>query len=76
MKERATETTLTVVSGGSSTASTNMARDLGAVLNAGDLRVLTVIGYGGFHNVSDVLHLAGVDVGFVHEDVLSALAGC
>jgi len=73
MKERATETTLTVVSGGISTTSAKMARDLGAVLNDDDLRILTVVGYGGFHNVSDVLHLAGVDAGFVHEDVLAAL---
>lgn len=73
MLDRTKETTVTVVAGSLASSSAKMAHDLGAVLNDGNLRVLPILGYGGFHSVSDVLHLSGVDVGLVHEDALEAL---
>jgi uncharacterized protein len=51
-----------------------LAYDMSAVLDDGnELRVLPVIGKGGYQNVMDVLHLRGVDLGITQANIMSYL---
>lgn len=42
-----------------------------SVLDDGTLRVLTVLGKGSLQNLSDILYLSGIDIGFVQADALT-----
>lgn len=42
-----------------------------SILDDGTLRVLTVLGNGSLQNLSDILYLNGIDVGFVQADALT-----
>jgi uncharacterized protein len=60
--EKLNQNTVTVISGNPNGAYLYLAYDMSAVLDDGnELRVLPVIGKGGYQNVLDVLHLRGVD---------------
>ena len=64
--------TIMFVSGDIDYTTTQLANELAIVLDAPEtLRVLPVLSGGGEKNVSDLLYLKGVDVGFVRYDVLS-----
>ncbi len=41
------------------------------ILDDGTLRVLTILGKGSLQNLSDILYLRGVDIGFVQADALT-----
>ena len=70
--ERANSGTVGIVSGGVEGTYVRIAADLAAVLDDGDtLRVLPVIGKGSVQNLSDILHLKGIDIGIVQSDVLA-----
>lgn len=42
-----------------------------SILDDGTLRVLTVLGKGSLQNLSDILYLSGIDIGFVQADALT-----
>ncbi len=48
-----------------------VATDLTSVLNSDTLRVIPIVGKGSLQNLGDLLHLPGVDLGFVASDVLA-----
>src|SRR6185295_17753012 len=63
MREELNQNTVTVISGNPNGAYLYLANDMSAVLDDGNaLRVLPVIGKGGYQNMMDVLHLRGVDL--------------
>jgi uncharacterized protein len=73
-RDRLNQNTVTVVSGNPNGTYLYLAYDLSAVLDDGeDLRVLPVIGRGGYQNMMDVLHLKGVDLGITQSNILSYL---
>ena len=64
--------TVRVVAGDMGETSSYFAADLAQVLNEPDkLRVLPVLSGGGVQNITDLLYLKGVDIGFVRSDVLN-----
>ncbi len=66
--------TVTVISGNPNGTYLFLAYDMSAVLDDGDeLRVLPVVGKGGYGNARDVLHLKGIDLGLSRTDILSHL---
>jgi TRAP transporter TAXI family solute receptor len=72
--ERVNQNTLTVVSGNPNGTYLYLAYDMSAVLDDGDqLRVLPVIGKGGYQNVIDVLHLKGIDVCITQSNIMTYL---
>jgi TRAP transporter TAXI family solute receptor len=74
LNERLNQNTVTVVSGNINGTYLFLAYDLSAVLDDGDnLRILPVIGKGGFQNVKDVLHLRGVDLGLTQSNIMRYL---
>ena len=72
--EKLNQNTVTVVSGNPNGTYLYLAYDMSAVLDDGnELRVLPVIGKGGYQNVMDVLHLRGVDLGITQANIMSYL---
>jgi TRAP transporter TAXI family solute receptor len=73
-RDKLNQNTVTVVSGNPNGTYLYLAYDLSAVLDDGDeLRVLPVVGRGGYQNLMDVLHLKGVDLGITQSNILSYL---
>jgi TRAP transporter TAXI family solute receptor len=74
LTERLNQNTVTVVSGNPNGTYLYLAYDLSAVLDDGnELRVLPVIGKGGYQNILDVLHLRGVDLGIAQANIMTYL---
>jgi uncharacterized protein len=72
--ERLNQNTVTVISGNPNGTYMFLAYDLSAALDSGDdLRVLPVIGKGGYQNVKDILHLRGIDLGITQSNILAYL---
>lgn len=73
-RETLNQNTVTVVSGNPNGTYLFFAYDMSAVLDDGDkLRVLPIIGKGGYQNVKDILHLRGVDLGITQSNIMSYL---
>jgi uncharacterized protein len=73
-RDKLNQNTVTVVSGNPNGTYLYLAYDLSAVLDDGDdLRVLPVVGKGGYQNMMDVLHLKGVDLGITQSNIMSYL---
>ncbi|HWE17562.1 MAG TPA: TAXI family TRAP transporter solute-binding subunit [Hyphomicrobiaceae bacterium] len=73
-RDKLNQNTVTVVSGNPNGTYLYLAYDLSAVLDDGDeLRVLPIVGRGGYQNMMDVLHLKGVDLGITQSNILSYL---
>jgi uncharacterized protein len=69
--EQANSNTITLVSGTVNGSYLTLASDIAFALDEKDkLRVLPIIGRGGYENIYDVLLLKGVDVGLVRSDAL------
>ena len=74
LTEMLNQNTVTIISGNPNGAYLYLAYDMSAVLDDGnELRVLPVIGKGGYQNVMDVLHLRGVDLGITQSNIMSYL---
>jgi TRAP transporter TAXI family solute receptor len=74
LTDKLNQNTVTVVSGNPNGTYLYLAYDMSAVLDDGnELRVLPVIGKGGYQNVMDVLHLRGVDLGITQANIMSYL---
>lgn len=74
LTEKLNQNTITVISGNTNGTYLYLAYDLSAVLDDGDdLRVLPIIGKGGYQNVIDVLHLRGIDLGITQSNIMSYL---
>jgi TRAP transporter TAXI family solute receptor len=74
LREELNENTVTVISGNPNGTYLYLAYDMSAVLDDGNkLRVLPVIGKGGYQNMMDVLHLRGVDLGITQSNIMSYL---
>lgn len=74
LTELLNQNTVTVVSGNPNGTYLYLAYDMSAVLDDGnDLRVLPVIGKGGYQNMLDVLHLKGVDLGITQANIMTYL---
>ena len=72
--DKANQNTTTVISGNPNGTYLFLAYDMSAVLDDGDaLRVLPVIGKGGFQNVRDVLLLRGIDVCITQSNIMRYL---
>lgn len=72
--EKLNQNTVTVISGNPNGTYLYLAYDLSAVLDAGtELRVLPIIGKGGYQNMMDVLHLKGIDLGITQANIMSYL---
>jgi TRAP transporter TAXI family solute receptor len=72
--QKLNQNTVTVISGNPNGTYLYLAYDMSAVLDDGnELRVLPVIGKGGYQNVMDVLHLKGVDLGITQANIMSYL---
>lgn len=66
--------TVTVMSGNPNGTYLYLAYDLSAVLDDGnELRVLPVIGKGGYQNVIDLLHLRGTDLAITQSNIMTYL---
>jgi TRAP transporter TAXI family solute receptor len=74
LTDQLNQNTVTVISGNPNGTYLYLAYDMSAVLdNGNELRVLPVIGKGGYQNMLDVLHLKGVDLGIAQVNIISAL---
>lgn len=74
LTDKLNQNTITVVSGNPNGAYLYLAYDMSAVLDDGqELRVLPIIGKGGYQNVIDVLHLRGVDLCITQSNIMSHL---
>jgi TRAP transporter TAXI family solute receptor len=74
LTDQLNQNTVTVISGNPNGTYLYLAYDMSAVLDDGnDLRVLPVIGKGGYQNVMDVLHLRGVDLCITQANIMSYL---
>lgn len=74
LREKLNQNTVTVISGNPNGTYLYLAYDMSAVLDDGDeLRVLPVIGKGGYQNVMDVLHLRGVDLCITQSNIMTYL---
>src|SRR5262245_8559706 len=72
--EKLNQNTVTVISGNPNGAYLYLAFDMSAVLDSGsNLRILPVIGKGGYQNMMDVLHLKGVDIGITQSNIMGYL---
>lgn len=67
---RANQGTVGVITGMEGGTYAQTGSDL-TILDDGTLRVLTIIGKGSLQNLSDILYLRGVDIGFVQADALT-----
>ena len=74
LRDELNQNTVTVISGNPNGTYLYLAYDMSAVLDDGNsLRVLPVIGKGGYQNMIDVLHLRGVDLGITQSNIMSYL---
>jgi TRAP transporter TAXI family solute receptor len=74
LTEKLNQNTVTVISGNPNGTYLYLAYDMSAVLDDGnELRVLPIIGKGGYQNMLDVLHLKGVDLGIAQVNIISYL---
>jgi TRAP transporter TAXI family solute receptor len=74
LRDQLNQNTVTVISGNPNGTYLYLAYDMSAVLDDGNnLRVLPVIGRGGYQNMMDVLHLKGVDLGITQSNIMSYL---
>jgi TRAP transporter TAXI family solute receptor len=74
LHDQLNQNTVTVISGNPNGTYLYLAYDMSAVLDDGNnLRVLPVIGKGGYQNMMDVLHLKGVDLGITQSNIMSYL---
>ena len=74
LTDQLNQNTITVVSGNPNGTYLYLAYDMSAVLdNGNELRVLPIIGKGGYQNVMDVLHLRGVDLCITQANIMSYL---
>jgi TRAP transporter TAXI family solute receptor len=74
LRDKLNQNTVTVISGNPNGTYLYLAYDLSAVLDDGnELRVLPVVGKGGYQNMMDVLHLRGVDLGITQSNIMSYL---
>ena len=74
LTEQLNQNTVTVISGNPNGTYLYLAYDMSAVLDDGnDLRVLPVVGKGGYQNVIDTLHLRGVDLCITQANIMSYL---
>lgn len=74
LTEQLNQNTVTVMSGNPNGTYLYLAYDMSAVLDEGnDLRVLPIIGKGGYQNVIDTLHLRGVDLCITQANIMSYL---
>jgi len=74
LTEKLNQNTVTVISGNPNGTYLYLAYDMSAVLDDGnDLRVLPVVGKGGYQNVMDVLHLKGVDLCITQANIMTYL---
>ena len=74
LTEKLNQNTVTIISGNPNGTYLYLAYDMSAVLDDGnDLRVLPVIGKGGYQNVVDVLHLRGIDLCITQSNIMSYL---
>ena len=67
---RANQGTVGVITGMEGGTYARTAADL-TILDDGTLRVLPILGKGSLQNLSDILYLKGVDIGFVQADALA-----
>src|SRR5690242_18466138 len=67
---RANQGTVGVITGMEGGTYAQTGSDL-TILDDGTLRVLTILGKGSLQNLSDILYLRGVDIGFVQADALT-----
>lgn len=68
------QNTVTVISGNPNGTYLYLAYDMSAVLDDGnDLRILPIIGKGGYQNVLDTLHLRGIDLCITQANIMSYL---
>jgi uncharacterized protein len=67
---RANEGTVGVIAGMEGGTYTRTAADL-TILDSDTLRVLPTLGRGSLQNLSDILYLKGIDIGFVQADALT-----
>ena len=73
MRERVNRGTVGLVSGGVNGTYIRISADLADVLDASDLRILSIIGKGSVQNTADLLYLRGIDIAIVQSDVLEFL---
>ena len=74
LRDELNQNTVTVISGNPNGTYLYLAYDMSAVLDNGNaLRVLPVIGKGGYQNMMDVLHLKGIDLGITQSNIMSYL---
>jgi TRAP transporter TAXI family solute receptor len=74
LTDQLNQNTITVISGNPNGTYLYLAYDMSAVLdNGNELRVLPIIGKGGYQNVMDVLHLRGVDLCITQANIMSYL---
>jgi uncharacterized protein len=74
LTEKLNQNTVTVISGNPNGTYLYLAYDMSAVLDDGnDLRILPVIGKGGYQNVMDTLHLKGIDLCITQANIMSYL---
>jgi TRAP transporter TAXI family solute receptor len=72
--EKLNHNTVTVISGNPNGTYIYLAYDMSAVLDDGsELRVLPIIGKGGFQNVLDVLYMRGIDLCITQSNIMSYL---
>jgi TRAP transporter TAXI family solute receptor len=72
--DKLNQNTVTVISGNPNGTYLYLAYDMSAVLDAGTgLRVLPIIGKGGYQNMMDVLHLKGIDLGITQANIMTYL---
>jgi uncharacterized protein len=65
------DATINIITGTPNGTYLLFAYDMAAVLDSTNLRILGIIGKGGGQNVSDILHLKGIDLGITQTDILS-----
>src|SRR5687767_6136171 len=73
LRRRTSSHTVGILSMGEDSTSIRMTRDLAAVLDSENLRILPVIGNGSVHNIADLAALREIDLGIVQSDVLAYL---
>lgn len=74
LTEKLNQNTITVISGNPNGTYMYLAYDMSAVLDDGsDLRVLPIIGKGGYQNMVDLLHLRGIDLCITQSNIMSYL---
>ena len=72
--DKVNQNTITVISGNPNGTYIYLAFDMSAVLDSGtDLRVLPIIGKGGYQNVMDVLYLRGIDLCITQSNIMTYL---